>query len=52
LVRNFGSVLEKIKNNSISKIGILKNNEIVAIIISKEQYQIFEELGKNKVLVK
>jgi len=44
LVRNFGSILEKFKNNSISKIGILKNNNVEAVIISKDEYRIFEEL--------
>ena len=43
LVRNFGSVLEKFKNNSISKIGILKNNDIEAVMLSREEYDnIFE----------
>ena len=44
LVRNFGSVLNKFKNNSLSKIWILKNNEIEAVIISKDEYRIFEEM--------
>ena len=44
LVRNFGSVLDSFKNKSVSKIGILKNNNIEAVIISKEEYRIFEEL--------
>ena len=43
LVRNFGSVLEKFKNNSISKIGILKNNDIEAVMLSRKEYNnIFE----------
>lgn len=44
LVRNFGSVLDGFKNNKNSKLGILKNNEVEAVIISKDQYKIFEDL--------
>ena len=44
LVRNFSSVLWKLKNNEKSKFWILKNNEVEAVIISKEEYRIFEEL--------
>ena len=44
LVRNFGSVLNKFKDNSLSKIWILKNNEIEAVILSKDEYRIFEEM--------
>ena len=44
LVRNFGSVLDSFKNNSVSKMWILKNNNVEAVIISKDEYRIFEEL--------
>jgi PHD/YefM family antitoxin component YafN of YafNO toxin-antitoxin module len=44
LVRNFSSVLNNFKNNNVSKIWILKNNNIEAVIISKDEYKVFEEL--------
>lgn len=44
LVRNFSSVLESFKNKNISKIWILKNNNVEAVILSKDEYKIFEEL--------
>ena len=44
LVRNFGSVLDSFKNKNISKMWILKNNNVEAVIISKDEYRIFEEL--------
>ena len=39
LVRNFGTILDKISNNSISKIWILKNNNLEAFLISKDNYE-------------
>ena len=48
LVRNFGSVLDSFKNDNISKIGILKNNNIEAVLISVEMYKIFEEFKRYK----
>jgi hypothetical protein len=44
LVRNFGAVLENFKNKSVSKIGILKNNDIEAVIFSREEYDNMIEL--------
>ena len=44
LVRNFSSVLDSFKNKGVSKIWILKNNNIEAVIISKDEYRIFEEM--------
>ena len=44
LVRNFGSVLDNFRKNKKSKLAILKNNEIEAVIISKDQYKNFEKL--------
>lgn len=44
LVRNFGTVLENFKNHSVSKIGILKNNDLEAVILSREEYDKMIEL--------
>ncbi len=44
LVRNFGSVLDSLKNKKRTKIWILKNNNIEAVILSKDEYRLFEEL--------
>ncbi len=38
LVRNFWTFLSKMKNNDISKIGILKNNDLEAVMLSREEY--------------
>lgn len=38
LVRNFGSVLSNMKDNTISKIGVLKNNDLEAVIFSRNEY--------------
>ena len=38
LVRNFWAVLGKMKNHSISKLWILKNNDLEAVILSREEY--------------
>jgi len=51
LVRNFGSVLEKLKKNSIWKVWVLKNNNVEAVIFSRENYDkmmdYIEYLEKN-----
>ena len=44
LVRNFSSVLDSFKNKGVSKIWILKNNNIEAVILSKDEYRIFEQM--------
>ncbi|MDD5770537.1 MAG: prevent-host-death protein [Candidatus Gracilibacteria bacterium] len=38
LVRNFSSVLGKMKNHELSKIGVLKNNELEAVVLSRDAY--------------
>lgn len=39
LSKNFWAYLSKISNNEIDKIWVLKNNKIVAVIISTEEYE-------------
>lgn len=41
--KKFGSYLTQIKSGSVEKIAILKNNNIEAVMVSKEYY---EELKK------
>jgi len=38
LVRNFGSVLDKLKNKEISKVWVLKNNNLEWVFLSRETY--------------
>jgi len=39
LVRNFWTVLWKMKDHSISKVWILRNNDLEAVMMSKEEYE-------------
>ncbi len=38
LVRNFSNVLDKINNHDLSKVWILKNNNLEAVIFSRKEY--------------
>jgi len=45
--KKVGNVVKGIKEHSIEKIGILKNNKLEAVVISTDEYEklkIFEEL--------
>lgn len=42
--KNFGDVLNKIKNRKVEKIAIVRNNEMEAIIISLEEYKLLKEI--------
>lgn len=37
--KKFGSYLSQIKDKSVDKIAILKNNTIEAVLVSKEEYE-------------
>jgi len=37
--KQLGSVVKSIKNHSIDKIGILKNNKLEAVVISTDEYE-------------
>lgn len=37
--KNFWAYLSKVSNNEIEKIWVLKNNKIVAVILSTEEYE-------------
>lgn len=37
-VRNFSSILDKVNNNNLSKVWILKNNNVKAVLLSSQDY--------------
>ena len=39
LSKQFGEYISKVKNGLLSKIGILKNNKLNAVILSVEEYE-------------
>jgi PHD/YefM family antitoxin component YafN of YafNO toxin-antitoxin module len=47
VARKFGSYLSLIKDSSISKLAILKNNKVEAVLVSKDEFEkMFEALKK------
>ncbi len=47
LAKKFGSYLSQIKEHSVEKLAVLKNNKIEAVIISKEEYESMCEAKKQ-----
>ena len=47
LAKKFGSYLTQIKDKSVEKLAILKNNKVEAIIISKDEYESMKEALKE-----
>jgi len=43
LSKKFGSYLAQIRENSINKLAILKNNKIEAVMVSKDDYERMKE---------
>ena len=41
--KKFGSYLAKIKEQSVDKLAILKNNRIEAVLVSKDEYEKTQE---------
>jgi len=41
--KKFGSYLSQIRENSINKLAILKNNKVEAVMISKDEYERMQE---------
>jgi prevent-host-death family protein len=37
--KKFGSYLKKIKDKTVDKLAILKNNKVEAVLISKDEYE-------------
>jgi len=44
--KKFGSYLYKIKDNTVDKLAILKNNKVEAVLISKDEYEAMSEAMK------
>lgn len=42
--KKFGSYLSQIKNDSVEKLAILKNNKVEAVLISKDEYEAMKEV--------
>ena len=45
--KKFGTYLNQIKNNSVDKLAILKNNKVEAVVISKDEYENMKEILKQ-----
>jgi PHD/YefM family antitoxin component YafN of YafNO toxin-antitoxin module len=46
--KKFGSFLTKIRDKSVDKLAILKNNKVEAILISRDDYEAMSEALKNQ----
>ena len=46
--KKFGSFLTQIRERSVDKLAILKNNKVEAILISKDDYEAMSEALKNQ----
>lgn len=46
--RNLGAILNKLKRNQLDKIVIMRNNEMEAIILSYEEYEIMKDIIEKK----
>lgn len=47
LAKKFGTYLAQIKDKSVEKLAILKNNKVEAVIISKDEYESMKEALKE-----
>ncbi|MGD9553692.1 MAG: type II toxin-antitoxin system Phd/YefM family antitoxin [Arcobacteraceae bacterium] len=45
--KKFGTYLTQIKDNTVEKFAILKNNKVEAVIISKDEYENMKEVLKE-----
>lgn len=45
--KKFGMYLSSIKENTMDKIAILKNNKVEAVLISKDEYESMVEAKKR-----
>ena len=45
--KKFGTYLAQIKDNTVEKLAILKNNKVEAVIISKDEYESMKEALKE-----
>lgn len=53
--KKFGLYLSSIKENTMDKIAILKNNKVEAVLISKDEYESMveatREVEKNRIML-
>jgi len=49
--KKFGSYLAKLKEKSVDKLAILKNNRIEAVLISKDEYEKMQKALEEKELL-
>ena len=47
LSKKFGTYLTQIKNHTVDKLAILKNNKVEAVLISKDEYESMKEALKQ-----
>ena len=45
--KKFGSYLSMIKENSVDKLAILKNNKVEAVMVSKDEYEMMSSALKQ-----
>ena len=45
--KKFGSYLSQIKDHTVDKLAILKNNKVEAVMISKDEYESMKEALKD-----
>lgn len=45
--KKFGSYLSLIKENTVEKLAILKNNKVEAVLVSKDEYEAMSEALKK-----
>ncbi len=44
--KKFGSYLAQIKDSTVEKLAILKNNKVEAVLVSKDEYETMQEALK------
>ena len=47
LAKKFGTYLSQIKDNTVDKLAVLKNNKIEAVLVSKDEYEAMSEALKK-----
>ena len=47
LAKKFGTYLSQLKDKSVEKLAVLKNNKVEAVIISKDEYESMTEALKE-----
>lgn len=47
LAKKFGTYLSQIKDHSVEKLAVLKNNKVEAVLISKDEYEVLTEALKQ-----